>query len=399
VADLDDVALRRAFDDLLRQTLPNVRLEGVQTTLVRARRRRTRRIALIAVVAVLLISVPAGLYAISQRQDGRTLPIPPSIPTTSPATSTPPTDGPPTADPVTPTPVPSLQYTRATPGPLELSEATLTLDWSVAVTGVDYGCRSGAIRFSQGTYVQSATVRQDILAVGHTDVNQDGTTDVVALVKCWHGDLFGLPQLVALRKVSGSAYNLMGVVVRGGMSPVQVGEITAFETAKNGTVRVEVHDTVICCGQNPDGTATQWRTYSWAGFEFVQTDGPTTFRANPQVADVVIKPTPVNLSAKDTNGLRHGTIRITVVNNGPLAVEDVRILLPNNGMTADAGGDWSRCNQRVCKLGAFDVGRSVNLTFPFAIASELSAGQNTIGMIGLFAGGYSYGFYDVPLAT
>jgi hypothetical protein len=389
VPDLDDIALRQAFNDLLQRTLPAVRLVGPESTLTRAHHRRTVRIVMTAFVAALLVTIPAGLYAMSHRRDGRTLPVPPATPTTA--------QGTPTQTTVSPSPVPAAHYTRATAGPLELAEATLPLDWSVAVTGVDYGCRSGPISFSQGTYVQDATVHQDIQAVGHADVDRDGTPDVVALVKCWHG-LFGLPQVVAVRHVSGPTYAAIGVVVRGGMSPVQVGEITAFETGDDGSVRVQVHDTAMCCGQNPDGTATQWRTYGWTGNTFSQTGGPTTFQANPQVADVRVTAAPVVLSGKDGNGVRHGTMRLTIVNNGPLAVDDVRISLGNFGWTLAPGGDWSRCKDHVCLLGSFAVGHSVNLTLPFNMPYDLSPGQTTLGMIGVFAGGYSYGYTDVPLA-
>ena len=383
MAELDERVLRQAFDDLLRQTMPRVHPVGAESTRATGRRRRRERIVLAAFLALVAVTVPVFAFVIVGR-DG-VLPAPPATPTS-------------TAPSPSPSPAPSaaVRFTNAVTGPFDLAEATLPLDWSAAVFGTDYGCTSGAIRFFAGRHIETAQVHQDIIAVGHSDVDGDGKADALALVKCWH-DIFGLSQLIALTN-SGSTYRSLGVVVHSGMGFGGVGEISAFGVAATGEIRVRVHNITICCDESLDETAGQWRVYRLSGATFIQIDGPQTFEANTALADIRVDPKPVTLGHKDGNGKRHGTITVTVVNKGPVAATGVRIVLPRNGITVDQGGDASRCVGRVCRIGDLDTGQSVTLSIPFSLPSGIPVGETTFGEIGLFIDDYSYGYTDIPFA-
>ena len=390
MAELDERDLQQAFDDLLRQTVPRVHPVGAEAARATARRRRNQRVVLAAFVAVIAVVVPLFVFVIPNR-DGA-MPVPPATPTSNAPS---PTGSPPPPSP-SPEPSAAVTYTNAVTGPFDLAEATLPLDWSAAVFGTDYGCTSGAIRFFAGRHIENAQVHQDIMAVGHSDVDGDGNPDSLALVKCWNG-IFGLSQLIAVTK-EGSTYRGLGVVVRSGMGFPGIGEISRFGVAATGEIRARVHNITICCDQTLDETAGQWRVFRLAGTTFTQIDGPQTFQANAALADIRVEPKPVTLGRKDANGIRHGTITVTVVNRGPADATGVRIVLPRNGITVGKGGDASRCVGRVCRIGDLDSGQSVTLSIPFSLPYDVPDGETMFGMIGLFIDDYTYGYIDIPLA-
>ena len=144
--------------------------------------------------------------------------------------------------------------------------------------------------------------------------------------------------------------------------------VHGIAAAPEGQVNVDLGEYFTCCGDNPDSSQHQWRTYGWDGNRFAQTGGPTAFGPNPNVTDLAV--TASNLvMVKQVDGRWHGTLKMTVVNRGDYEAS-VRLYLALPIQLTPSGTGWSGCDVAgdgfsQCKLGVLTVGasRTVQLGF------------------------------------
>lgn len=367
----DDTELRRAFRDLADAATPHVRPPGAELAQRRARSRvRARRLA-VATAAALAILVPAGVVAATRNGGSSSLPVAPATSVATPTGATP-----------TEVPSPAPEYGpdgELLPGPGALANATLALDWPEPEDDATCG---GSRTFVDG--VSSVSGRSDvrILSSMRFDVDGDGASEIVANVFCQLGQV-GPMQLVAVRM--GSTPLVLGPVLvtsptdgGGGLIPLDgpgVATIIGYAGLDNGLIQIDVKSKLTCCGTPPDAGVVQQRTYRWTGSSFAQVGGPTTFVADPAIAELVAT-VPGLVLGPPVEGYRSGTLSVSIHNNGPQTAVDVSVYVSYHlGIEEPAGGDWDRCRAgdhefigiqdfAVCRIGDIPPGQSVTITLP-----------------------------------
>jgi hypothetical protein len=376
----DDTDLRRAFRDFSDGAGAYVRPPGAELAQHDARGRiRTRRLAVICAAAIAVL-LPVGILAVAQWRGGpQSLPVPPATEaTTAASTTTSPTV---TATPTaTSTPPPDGE---PTPGPGVLLNTTLTLSWSDPSANANCGGTVTITESHSGLMVFSTMP---------FDIDRDGTNEILADIFCQLGQV-GPRQLVATRLDGGTA-TVLGTVLataetdgQGNLVPLDgpgVAGIRDYVGLDDGTVRVSATSKLTCCATPQESAVVQQRTYGWTGSSFMQVAGPTTFVADPAVADLVVTVPTLAFSAPE-NDFRSATLSVMIRNNGPRTASDVSVYLDYGWRIEEpSGGDWARCavdpalygdrtRYAICSVGDMAPGQSVTLTLPMRRDSRYEA--------------------------
>jgi hypothetical protein len=369
MSDFDrEFLLLDAVHEFRAEALPHVHPAG--TGAVRAtvrRRRQVRTVTLAALVAILVLAPVAAFAAIG----GDRRPQPATTATASPSASPSAADSPSASPSATPSATPS-SAPPAPDAPTDLSNATIVLGaWG------DYAdtCPTGPVTFAHGSKQLPGKAPLTVEHTAAIDVDHDGGTETVAVIYCQGGQV-GPRQAVAVKAAPDGTLTTMGQVLR---TDSNVADIKGVAAGPNGTVALTVGDILVCCATQPSEEVTQVRTYAWNGSGFTQADGPTTFIADPAVADLAVSAPTLNFGPK-VNGTRTGTLTVTVRNKGPQAAGQVSLSLVLLDYFANGPGqDWAKCpvpagsyTTRLCQLGNMPAGATVTLTLPLTTQADAS---------------------------
>jgi len=152
------------------------------------------------------------------------------------------------------------------------------------------------------------------------DADRDGKYETIVRMRCERGLSEVAPeQIILLGRGTGGQIRTWGQVVTTKDGIRQIGEITGLT---DGSIRVDVRDRGLCCSSPYTDTQHQWRTYSWDGQKFAQTAGATAF--STQTVELAVAMNDL-VFGKPVDGVRTGTLRVTVQNMGGTAVP--RVLL------------------------------------------------------------------------
>jgi hypothetical protein len=357
-----DPLVAAALDRVGREVAGHIRPAGVAAAAATVRRRhRHRRITGAAIAAILLLG-PAAALATGQpgpdpgpRTGGSTTPEP-SAGVRAPSASEPPV--------AVAAPDPGIPAD-------EIRNGTLTLPpWPAGLPGSD-GCRSGAVRFTDGT----STEPYHVTIVGrpaHVDVDRDGGPESLVLVRCTpQAAVF---QVLVYDRAPGGQIRLVGRVLATPDGPERGGIrfVHAVEPTADGQIRVDVGDYAPCCGVPADLPQHQWRTYGWTGQRFTQTGGPTAFGPNPKTADLSVTGPDVVLTAQG-DGTWRGRVTVRLTNGGPGA-RNAGVWIDTPDGVTPAGPPPDGCSlagsRTECRFAAVPVGaqRSVTLDLVSAVA-------------------------------
>jgi len=310
---LDDGPLRDAFSHLRAASVDLVPPQGPTGVRRTVRRRRTARATTLAVAMVAVVAVPVTLRALAH-------PPTPPAPATSTSPEPSPFPSPSTSTEPSPSGSPRASATSAPNGHIsqhDLGNATLTMPaWQISAQS----CRAGKWPFHDGVSQPPITdpdgphvPRAELRAVGYADVDHDGAQETAGLFTCGsENDL--VSQVVAFDRDAEGRIVTLGRVVGHTDTITYLFDV---EGASDGTLRVEVGDRDVCCGEDPRTAEHQWRRYAFDGTAFHQVGGPTSF--TPAVPE-----TPVRSSLGGTvvlgtaaGGVRTGQVVLTVTNAGP----------------------------------------------------------------------------------
>ncbi|GAB4056101.1 hypothetical protein [Catellatospora paridis] len=267
MSDLDrEDVLVSAFDSYRAETDPLIRPEGAAAAFSTVRHRRRVRTAGVAACAVLAVLVGGGTYAtLAGPPQGD--PNPGVTLTTAPQRSA---AASPSPRPVSPSPA-------VTGGDLlGLADAALDLHAFAVFPGE---CPGGWTKFDDGK-----AGNRYIDSVVSTDLDDDGTPELVALIFCRPGEI-PLGQVVAFRR-DDDKFVTIGVVaqiephtVGSERTPNAVERIRKITGAGPGQVRVEVGNIEATYSDLSDGPVGiwQWRVFRWNGDGFTQVAGSPAF--------------------------------------------------------------------------------------------------------------------------
>lgn len=289
---------------------------------------------------------------------------------------------PPTAPPSgSPTPAPATT-TAATEGAGELANATIAMpfpDW-----GSDEACPRTPLTYTNGLHRGTYSMvgggisewLAGIAAVARTDVDRDGTDEIIAKAQCIisDGDRY---QVFALRPDGTGGYTTMGVVIEPSVGSGVHDPATTIHAI--GYVAVTSTGEVIVNVSSGESGAAPWqpppvwqpRTFAWSGNAFTQTGGPTTFAADPAVASFTVTPQIVTQGGP-SGGDRTGTLSVGIKAHGPQAVP-IALLVFEHDLTAREGGDWGGCQHgqnddwTLCDLGVLKAGDERTITLPVLV--------------------------------
>ncbi|GIH10718.1 hypothetical protein Rhe02_87850 [Rhizocola hellebori] len=307
----DSDPLRTLFAEYEDDTAPQIRAAGVAAATIAVRRLRKVRSTLIAAGVALLFAMPVAAYALMSRPTGP--PVTPGSP--GPTVSASPTPRPP-ATPVATEPVPAGGISRD-----ELRSATFDVPAFVENEGY-VPCGSGSIAFINGSggMVLSENNRQLIIGgVSYADIDGNGQWETIVHLECSQGET-GPQQLIALRR-AGSTIQTVGAVVK---TDAEIQQFYDFTGMSDGTVQVNVRSGRICCDVPYSSMQHQVRGYGWTGQRFEQVLGSRSFHSDKVNLQVTVSKL---VFGKPTAGVRTGTVMVRVSNTGPVAVEDVILLL------------------------------------------------------------------------
>lgn len=332
---------------------------------VRATVRHRRRVAATtgAVVAAVLIVGPAAGYAALSRG-----PAPPNPgTTTAPTPSTSPTPS------TTPPPSPSASPSSTTAPENRISRTELLrtkvtlVDWGDAPCEVT-GRLGGAEPQESGLWLED---------LDHADVDRNGTTEAVATVGCKSGPDYRGRQVAVFERTAAGKIVTKGQVLSDRPPSLNILQV---DTRADGSVRVQVSDfrTAGSAPNTENLAQKQWRTYAWDGSGFDQTGGPTSFPANPKLADLRVTATDAVFS-----GMRgSATTTVTIRNAGPADARYVFLEFEfyESPVTREGTG-WSRCLESGDRS---DNDRSHAIT---CLLDRVPAGETVTLNLGLFRDG------------
>ncbi|MEV4631579.1 hypothetical protein AB0J90_35450 [Micromonospora sp. NPDC049523] len=350
----DDFALDAEFAAFRTGLLDQITPPGPDA--VRSTVRHRRRVATTTGLALALVLVIGPVAAVASLNH---------TPNPSPSTGT-------TADPtpsptVAPTPTPSTAPTTpAAPdgriSPTELRGATVDLPaWRPGPGCPDSGARLTAEGVDDGDNV--------LVKTAYGDIDGDGATETVALVRCMVGQA-GPSQVVAFDRDPAGKIVTLGQVVRSDLNTPQW--LLDLQVRANGVVRVQVADLAPGGGWDLDWSQRQWRGYTWNGQRFTQSEGERSFPDNPYNMNLTVTATDLVYGAPDDGGTRTGEITVTMTNVGPTAAPRPRLdfkLTPGGGGSSASPG-WYACQEHsmqgehlYCGLPPLEPGQERKLTF------------------------------------
>lgn len=345
---------------------------------VTSRRIHRRRVAAGAALVVLLVVL--GGLAVVTRYTGRT----PQPPTATPS---------PPATPATPEQLIGPLITIP-PGALDLTDATLDLPALPDDFGPCQG-RQTFVRNLASAYsvddeidAHSSIVRE---IVG--DVNRDGRTDTVALISCELSESEHW-QVVAFDGTPENVHTIGTVLAIGGQPNLAV--VFDLQVLASGEIRAEVGDFLgVLIGHAAEVSTHQTRTYGWDGTAFRQIAGPTTFPPNPHFIDLHVTTSNLVLG-QPVNGVRTGTLTVTVQNRAAVRAYGVEFDLTAPLWLQHVGLQWEKCHlldpdtaaHASCEIGELGAGasRTLTLTFSAEVSSDfLGPGQPSVTAGGVAA--------------
>ncbi|WP_410814368.1 hypothetical protein [Micromonospora sp. 067-2] len=362
----ESVAIAEQFARYRAKALPGVDPPGpaaVRRT-VRLRRRRTvgRAVALVLAMAAGPVLGYAALHA-PPPQPG---PVEPTgSPSSSPSASR---TASPSSTPSSSSPTPSLAAPDGRISRGQLLAATVSLPaWAAPAA-----CPSGRVRL--GTDPARDDTNQ-LVAIDQGDLDEDGATETVALVRCVFGTR-GAFQVVAFdRDTGGRVITLGRVTATARPTP---GWVTAVDVDTDGAVRVEVADIAPGSGWPLEYSQRQWRGYRWTGDGFEQVSGPRAFGPNPHSADLGVTATDLVLTT-EPDGTRSGSVTIRVRNttDRTVPVGVLQIDLPT--ALRPTGGGWTGCDFNddatllvFCHLNSIEANSEVSRTLDLRVAAGAS---------------------------
>ncbi|HEY2946989.1 MAG TPA: hypothetical protein VGJ53_01105 [Micromonosporaceae bacterium] len=352
--------------------LPVVAPAGSEAALPTMRHRRRNQLVAGGVLTLALLAGTAAAYAVTNnRHPGQQASGRPTATTQAPE----------------PTPSDSSVPSAAADAPdgrigfAELNKATLQVPaWPNGMLG---HCPHGAVKMDTKDGVDYTRLRilgQPI----YVDVDHDGALETLINLTC--SPQGSAQQVLAYDRDTAGRIQLVGKVVgtvgprgRQGVDIMQVHRIAA---APEGRVNVDVGEYFTCCGDNPDSSQHQWRTYGWDGTRFVHAGGPTAFGPNPKVTDLAVAASDL-IMAKQADGKWHGTLTVTVVNRGDYEAPGVLLVaLPTEPTPSGIG--WSGCDVAndgfsSCKLGVLAAGTSRTVRLGF-LATDDPAGEGHVSV-------------------
>lgn len=384
----DDSALDAEFDAFRTGLLDQVVPPGPDA--VRSTVRHRRRVATTSAVALALVFVVGPVTAVAALNRTPAPPSPP-ITTVSPTTPSPSTTPSPTAAP-TPTAPPS---SNAPNGPITRSELLgARLDLPAWRPGP--GCPAEGARLTEKTSRNGDNV---LATVAYGDIDDDGATETVALIRCTVNQ-GGPAQVVAFDRDDSGKIVTVGQVVRSALEKPQW--LLDVQVRDNGVVRVQVADIAPGGGWDLAWSQKQWRGYTLErgktldDVKFVQTEGERSFPDNPYQMNLQVTATDLVYEPADEAGARTGTVTVTMKNVGPLTAARPRLdfTLRPGGVGTAASPGWYACQdvrtegeQTFCTLPALAAGAERELTFHLVSTGPGLPTSGTIGFRPLDAKG------------
>ncbi|HEX5997466.1 MAG TPA: hypothetical protein VFY84_20195 [Jiangellales bacterium] len=335
-------------------------------------RRRVLIGALIALATALILTAPFVFWALR----GQT----PHVTGTAPASA------PTSASPPTPTgPAPDGRISME-----ELRNATIEVPaWPVD----NLGCLAGRQTFVDGEVLCPAddlyyfdrhmliqyVTRQPV----YGDVDNDGAQETVVLVGCYVQG--GGGQVVALDRDAAGNIVTMGTVVAM-TGEVRVIDERSLRVLPDGTVEVSVGDYQNCCGAD---APVQWqlRGYGWIGDRFQQVSGPSSFPVNPGITDTAVAAGPLVLGPPDADGVRHGTLTVTVTYVRGGTPDHLSLFFTMTNLSRDGSWPPVRVTQEftVVDLPTPAMGQSATYSFAFRQAPNTPLGSVHLSLAGMRA--------------
>ncbi|MGC4744088.1 hypothetical protein ACLQ28_00255 [Micromonospora sp. DT201] len=371
-----DAQLDAEFSKYRETMLPAIAPDGPAAVRHIVRRRRRRAAVAVAVALVVAVTVPVAGQVGLRRDSG-------PAPATAPPT---PSDSP---SPVVSSPpaVPDGRIDRA-----ELLAATVDLPaWDdLPDRPNNKVCASRGVRLS-GDPVGTDT--NLLVELDYGDVDRDGATETVILVRCLFGTR-GPAQVVAFdRDAAGRIITLGRVAATADPAPEW---LIGAEVRADGVTRVAMADRAPGVGWPLEQSQRQWRGYTWDGQRFRQVEGPRAFGPNPYAADLSVSSSNLAL-VREPGDSFSGTIEVRVRNASAGEVPEAVLSFGLPWQLRPVGDGWDRCRENMrearapyqCTLGRLAPHADIRLTLRLQRAQgvPLSSGKATVEIFGTGADG------------
>ncbi|MEV1014443.1 hypothetical protein AB0I95_20845 [Micromonospora sp. NPDC049751] len=335
MSDQEILDLAEEFAHYRRTVLEEVEVPGPAAVRRTARGRGRRRFATTTATVLALFGGAAVGYATMNGPDREPGPVDPtSAPSASPsATATASATASPSATASNGGASPTVAAPNGRIGRAQLLAATVSLPaWTTPAE-----CPTGRVRLGAEPAREGVN---ELVALDYGDLDGDGATETVALVRCLFGTR-GPFQVVAFdRDASGRVVTLGRVA--GTASPTP-GWVTALDVRDDGEVRVEVLDVAPGGGWPMKNSQRQWRGYRWTGDAFDQVSGPSTFGPNPRSADLSITATDLVLTPAADDS-RSGTVTVRIRNDADRTPPGVLFTIELPKALQPVGDGWSGCD-------------------------------------------------------
>ncbi|MBV1853800.1 SigE family RNA polymerase sigma factor [Catellatospora sp. NEAU-YM18] len=309
-----------------------------------------------AAMSALAAAVLAVVAAVATLGGGGDRSVPPANPTPSASL--------PVAPSPTRLPAPTAD---GSPDVGPFAGATLTLP---AWTGPRASaCASGRITLNQGGISEKAALPVWVMEQLESDVDGDGTRELVAAFMCSEGPESPGTQVVAFRRDGANRLATVGRVVATGPTIAMIHHI---EAAPSGVV-VELSREFSDGGQS--SVPFQRRTFRLEGGAFKQVAGPTTWPARPEHAALALNTTDVVLRPA-ADGRQTGQLTVTVANTGTLGVAKLVLAMSLQPWLRPAGPGWDGCTYEdfgadgvsvICPLDGPQAGATVRADYTFVV--------------------------------